>query len=313
MPNSVSYSFQKGKYGGHVGTIYPFFRTLSTESPLDTEFIEYIPAGYLKCKGQILNADQYPNLATVLGVGASSIYRKEGTTLQERNATTGLGGQIQLPDMGSKYITASSTPGGYLNQLVLNPQTNTEVLRAGVGVSLSSSAQNGVVTFSYVQGSEFVLPETPIPINGSIPVTSSSSTPKSPVFENNILAHGHNTSCATGQLIASNSGFYSQGYNPYYCSGGRTQGVGGTGGAGVTTGLEWSTFQTTSSGSTTGTEHSHSGVFPRVENRNITSRMFRTTIPADSLVTTVRLNTDTTFKLDYIAPKFILCEYLIKF
>lgn len=40
---ATTYAFQRGKYGGHVGCIFPFFRTISTNSPLDSEFTENIP------------------------------------------------------------------------------------------------------------------------------------------------------------------------------------------------------------------------------------------------------------------------------
>ena len=136
---ATTYSFQKGKYGGPCGTIFPFFRTIQSTSPREQEYIDNIPAGYLRCRGQILNADQYPNLALVIGVGDSCIYRKTGTSLQNRDSS-GNGGQIQLPDLGSKYITAATTPGNYLNTTTTNTTTNTEVLRAGVAVDLISNA-----------------------------------------------------------------------------------------------------------------------------------------------------------------------------
>lgn len=65
----------------------------------------------------------------IIGIGSSCIYRKSGTTLQEQ-ASNGTGGQIQLPDLGSKYITAATTPGNYLNTTTLNTATNTEITRA---------------------------------------------------------------------------------------------------------------------------------------------------------------------------------------
>jgi hypothetical protein len=308
---ATTYSFQKGKYGGYVGCIFPFFRTISTDSPLDQEFFEYIPAGYLKCKGQILSADQYPNLATILGVGQACIYRKEGTTLSERNAVSGLGGQIQLPDLGSKYITATSTPGGYLNITTTNPTTNAVIYRAGVEVSLSSIAQNNLVTFNYT--GNFAQPETAIPISGTIAVRSSSSTNVSSVFETQILAHGHMTGISTAQSIGSSNMYVKDTpQRRIFCRGANTDG-----GENVPSGLQWVTNALSEVGTQAGTSHSHSGLFPAVTrgagSSYGTSGMARTLIPSDGLITSVRLNTDTTFKLDYITPKFILCEYLIKF
>lgn len=311
---ATTYAFQKGKYGGYVGCIFPFFRTISTDSPLDQEFFDYIPAGYLKCKGQILSADQYPNLATILGVGQSSIYRKEGTTLSERNQTTQAGGQIQLPDLGSKYITASGTPGGYINNTTVNPATNATIYRAGVEVSLSSIAQNNLVSFTYT--GSFAQPETNIPISGSISVRARSSTNTSAVYENQMLAHGHMTSIPTGQSIGSASMYVRDvPTRRLFCNGANPDPPGG--GETLPSGLAWVSNSLSEVGTEAGTEHSHSGLYPAVTRGNGTqygtASMQRTLIPADGLITTVRLNTDTTFKLDYITPKFILCEYLIKF
>jgi len=125
---ATTYSFQKGKYGGPCGSIFPYFTPMQNLIPTEQEYLDNIPAGYLRCRGQILNADQYPNLALVIGIGDSCIYRKTGTTLQ--NQVNGVGGQIQLPDLGSKYITASTTPGNYLNTTTTNTLTNTEIERA---------------------------------------------------------------------------------------------------------------------------------------------------------------------------------------
>lgn len=303
---ATTYSYQKGKFGGPVGCIFPFFRTLSTNSPLDNEYLDYIPAGYLRCRGQILNADQYPNLATIIGVGNTCIYRKTGTTLLERN-TQGTGGQIQIPDLGSKYITASATPGGYSEDTILNPITNTTVPKAGVGVSLESAAVNNVVGFNYT--GSFTLPETNIPISGTIQTTGVSSTSSATVFETQLLSHGHLSNISTANYIASATMFLKQVPRIwFYCQGATT-----IGGSNAPSGLEWAQWVVNEYGSTSSTTHNHTGVFPGTTSSSKTGTILTTNIAADGITTNVRLNTDNTFKLDYITPKFILCEYLIKF
>jgi len=303
---ATTYAFQKGKYGGPVGCIFPFFRTLSTGNPADSEFVENIPAGFLRCRGQILNADQYPNLATVLGIGDLCIYKKTGTTLQNVN-TTGSGGQIQLPDLGSKYITASATPGGYSEDTILNPATNSTVFKAGVGVSLESAAVSNQIGFTYT--GTFSLPETNIPISGTIQTTGSTATSSAIVYETQILSHGHMTSVSTGDYIASAQMFLKQVPRIWtYCQGATT-----IGGSNAPSGIEWATWVTESYGSTASTTHTHTGIFPATTGLVKTGKILPTLISADGITTNVRLNTDNTFKLDYITPKFILCEYLIKF
>ena len=72
----------------------------------------------------------------ILGVGGQCIYRKTGTTLDDANED-GSGGTFQLPDLGSKYITASSNSGQYLNDTTQDANNN-EIRRAGVAVTLQS-------------------------------------------------------------------------------------------------------------------------------------------------------------------------------
>ena len=81
----ANYSFEKGRYGGPTGAIFPFFRELSGDLPTEQDYDDYVPAGFIKCKGQVLSATQYPGLAAIIGVGEACIYRKEGTTLAEPN------------------------------------------------------------------------------------------------------------------------------------------------------------------------------------------------------------------------------------
>lgn len=303
---ATTYSFQKGKHGGPVGCIFPYFRSLTSNSPLESEYVENIPAGFLRCRGQILNADQYPNLATIIGVGSTCIYKKTGTTLLERNSS-GTGGQIQLPDLGSKYITASATPGGYAEDTITNPITNTTVPKAGVGVSLESAAVSNVVSFSYT--GNFTLPETNIPISGTIQTTGLTSTANATVFETQLLSHGHLSNISTGDYIASATMFLRQVPRIwFYCQGATT-----IGGSNAPSGLEWAQWVVSEYGSTASTTHNHPGIFPATTSSSKSARILTTNIAADGITTNVRLNTDNTFKLDYITPKFILCEYLIKF
>ena len=78
-----TYSFEKGKHGGPTGAIFPFFTDVNGLIPVDQQYRDFCPAGFLKCRGQILQANQYPQLAQGLGVGAQCIYRKADTILEE--------------------------------------------------------------------------------------------------------------------------------------------------------------------------------------------------------------------------------------
>jgi len=304
---ATTYSYERGKYGGPCGTIFPYFRSMQNLNPREQEYIDYIPAGYLRCRGQILNADQYPNLALVLGVGESCIYRKTGTSLQNAN-DDGTCGQIQLPDLGSKYITSSSVPGSYLNATTTNTATNTEVARAGIAVDLQSNASSSnQISFSY--NGDFVFTQHEIPVNGQIRITGPSSTSRRSVSEGEIMGHGHGSTLATGRIASGFQCFVSQtAPKTLLCNNPSPQG-----GARVPTGREWATWQLDTTGSDELTNHSHSGLFPNITSSTSTAFLNRAQIPSSGITTTVTFNKFNRFSIDRVSGKFILCEYLIKF
>jgi hypothetical protein len=302
------YSFEKGRYGGPCGSIFPFFRDIAGLSALGSDYVEYVPAGYLKCRGQILSADQYPNLARVLGVGNLCIYRKSGVTLAEPDAS-GKGGTFQLPDLGSKYITAAATAGTYSNTTTFNASTNSTVLRAGIEVSLE--AQSDSVDFNY--DGEFKLPGRTITVVGNVAANSPpSSTSDETLSIGQFLAHGHNSTMKISRKI----NYRTDGMNGsnwrkrnYYCTRSGSSGCNGD----AEFGLAHKFVTLDEAGSSTGTKHRHYGTFPVKVSENKTASVSDMFLDAGPLVTTVTVNTANTFKMDEFAPKFILCEFLIKF
>ena len=131
-----NYSFEKGKFGGAIGTIYPFVVELNGKDPASADWKTKIPAGFLRCDGSVVNGDLYPTLKQVLGVGSDSLYLKSSIILQEANAN-GSGGQFQLPDLGSKYIRASAQSGTY-SATVNNNTVGVQNRRVGVATELTS-------------------------------------------------------------------------------------------------------------------------------------------------------------------------------
>jgi microcystin-dependent protein len=300
------YSFEKGRYGGPCGAIFPFFRELNGTSALGDDYKNYIPAGYLKCRGQILAADQYPNLARVLGVGSSCIFRKEGTTLSEKN-DDGTGGTFQLPDLGSKYIVANSNAGTYSNIDVINPSTNTLTQRAGVEITLE--AQTPTVTFPY-QGS-FQVPGRGLTVVGNIQILSPpTATPEDTISIGQFLAHGHNSDLKIARRInfrndSTNGASFKANYicknTSKPCQ------------ADAEFGLAHKVVSVEETGSATATKHKHYGASPKKQNETKTASVAATLLDSGSINTTVTVNVANTYKADDIAPKFILCEFLIKF
>jgi hypothetical protein len=66
-------------------------------------------------------------------------------------------------------------------------------------------------------------------------------------------------------------------------------------------------------GTESGTRHKHYGTFPIKTGESKSASSKDVLVSAGPLSTTVTVNTSNTVKMDNIAPKFILCEYLIKF
>ena len=95
------YTKEKAKFGGVTGTIiaYPIAFNGFEEQE------ETLPAGFLRCDGSILKASTYPALASVIGIGSACSFDKSGINDDE----------IQLPDIGSRYIRISNGSGEYLN------------------------------------------------------------------------------------------------------------------------------------------------------------------------------------------------------
>ena len=298
-----TYSFEKGKHGGITGSIFPFFTDINGLIPVDQDYRDYCPAGFLKCRGQILQADQYPALASVLGVGNQCIYRKSGTVLEDRSED-GTGGTFQIPDLGSKYITASSNPGQYINSTTTDVNGN-EIDRAGVAVSLDSAGET--VEFGF--DGEFSAPSVTLAFTGQWRYKSPPSrTPETTLSMGNFVAHGHLGDYTIAQRInQNNQGLRRCRWNGgYYCtkSGSFSEGDSQAGVQHVSISFEDAGEDTA---------HDHSLGVPTVIASGPTSTIPAVTLPTSSITTTVNMRVRDLFKMDDIAPKFIITEYLIKF
>ena len=306
----ASYSYEKGKYGGPCGAIFPFFRQITGTLPSDQDYQDFIPAGFLKCSGQILSADQFPQLAELLGVGDSCIYKKADTILSNRN-DSGTGGTFQLPDLGSKYITTSSNPGLYSNYVTINSVTNLEVQRAGVAVQIDSVGDS--VEFFY-DGEFKSNGVSALNFTGVWKTLSPpSKTPDTTLSIGNFVAHGHRgTHTITHSINQNNQAMGSASWAGAFYGGGILcyQPAKVVCSADAQFGVTFVSLDITDSG--TQTAHSH-GLSSVVLNTSYSGTIPAINMSASSLVTTVNMKTKNTFKMDDIAPKFILCEYLIKY
>ncbi len=91
---AVLYSKEKGKLGTLTGSIINWSKQLTSNDPSDVTIYQTLPAGYLRCDGSVYLAENFPELAAILGVGANCRYKKPDTTL--------LDNQFQVPDLSAK-------------------------------------------------------------------------------------------------------------------------------------------------------------------------------------------------------------------
>lgn len=302
-----NYSFEKGKHGSATGAIFPFFTDINGLLPLDQDYKDFCPAGFLKCRGQILQADQFPALAELVGVGSQCIYKKEGTTLQERD-DNGTGGTFQLPDLGSKYITSSSNPGSYNNDTTSDANNN-PVQRAGIGVTLTSSGNT--VEFGYT--GVFAAPAVTLSFTGQWRfISPPSRTPSAQTSIGNFIAHGHLGDYAIGARVNQNNqalrscGWAGRTLIPLCL---RPRGTFATGDLNVGVEHVYLSFDDAGEDS----DHAHPLGTPTLSVRGPTGTIPAVTLSASGITTTVNVRTREIFKMDDITPKFIIAEYLIKF
>ncbi len=104
------YNKEKAKHGTMCGSIISFPVELTEVDPKDPINRRLLPAGYLRCDGSLLFASEFPELATVLGVGQETKFLKDGQVI------TNL--QFQLPDLRNKHIRATTSSNiGLYNDL----------------------------------------------------------------------------------------------------------------------------------------------------------------------------------------------------
>ena len=141
-----SYSAIKGAQGVAPGMIMPFSSAVQN----DTDKRNKVPAGYIRCDGAILQANLYPALARIIGVGPNGgsvtvdgvTTNVPGCRFSPANAGASLldptfdaagnftGGTFCVPNLGSKTLKPGQTAGQqFMGDLV----SGSVVERAGVG------------------------------------------------------------------------------------------------------------------------------------------------------------------------------------
>ena len=286
------YTAEKAKYGIFTGAVIPFSITLSNIQDIAAK----APAGYLKCDGGIYRAQDYPVLAEMLGLGSNSKFKKDNVLLQEANADM-TEGQFQVPDLGAKFVRASSFAGGYNN--LFTTDTNGNIVPV-VGIPGELSVNQGN-TFDVFYNGSFIVGTTPVtfPSSMNFASTLTPTIPNSILRNTDYLGHMHHTNCAVKR-----SGPYNSANIP------NIQGIqsGDDGDIIIADSITISS----QSGTENSTKHGHTADITPVS-RDTTSNIDAFELSAGSISTNITISQSPTVKFDDIQHKFILVEYLIKF
>ena len=171
----VSLAKLKSNVGTPTGTITIWTRELFNTDPINSENLKFLPSGYLRCDGSILNASDYPILSKILGTGINSRYKKENIELTDE--------QFQLPDLGSKKILASSSVGD-------DKYRHNNRSRTGIGLRIVNNTQENYI----IQlGGYFYMPTQNYSFSGEMRVNRDIGfrTEIAEVEEDQIQPHGH--------------------------------------------------------------------------------------------------------------------------
>lgn len=289
---TVYYTKEKAKFGGITGSILPFTIKLpEANDPGEEAWKQFLPAGFLRCNGEILKASQFPALASVLGTGQESKFAKDPETLTDD--------QFQLPDLGSKYIRASLASGQYLNTTLQQDETITKVGTETEVTSLigttATIGYSGTFTVQGVNGLEF---------NG-VPffTTTDLNTFDDFLSDQSFQAHGHNADVGIFSYLGN-------------WTNNAWSGVGRGGNAGQTEGSNNLIPVEAPEGSSATVTHNHKINLPASSElkskNNFKYEYDDTTISADGLSSTVTITTENLKKLDDAISPYILVEYIIK-
>lgn len=298
---TVYYTKERSKFGGITGSILPFTIQLPDfNDPADINWKKYLPAGYLRCNGDILSASTYPSLAAVLGVGSASKFAK--------NPETMLDNEFQLPDLGSKYIRASNANGEYFN-LTLSDDPSTYKVGTEINVSSLIGTEE---TFGYSGNFEIISKENIEFIGSPVYKTETGYTTNDALNIDNFQAHNHEApriGVFTYLAPWSDSSFVgTYGQNTI---------VGRGGNSAQTEGSNNLLDVDPPSGSTITSTHNHRIKIPRsTELKTNTTFSYgfpdNIEVSAEGLESTVYVTAERIKKLDDAISPYILVEYIIK-
>tara|TARA_B100001250_G_scaffold276775_1_gene239256 strand:+ start:2600 stop:3994 length:1395 start_codon:yes stop_codon:yes gene_type:complete len=186
---TVLYGKEKAKYGNLTGQII-IWPVEYQGTPEDANNVRNLPAGYLRCDGTIYYAEDYPQLASILGTGEQTKFLRRNLDQTAFDFITDE--QFMVPDFGSKYPepTSGANAGVYDNIRTTNA-LGTEISRGGIGVEIASAIGQDV-TIQY--SGSISVPSQEIEVRGKPSWNYAGETHRTDiegVEENAVHPHAH--------------------------------------------------------------------------------------------------------------------------
>tara|TARA_B100002019_G_scaffold292999_1_gene318183 strand:+ start:6703 stop:8088 length:1386 start_codon:yes stop_codon:yes gene_type:complete len=198
---AVFYNKEKAKLGSLSGMIISFPVEVVNDNPSAAINKELLPAGYLRCDGRVLFAEEYPILAEVLGTGGNSKYKQESTILSNN--------QFQLPDLRNKHIRATTSSNiGQMNDLTVEDAEGNTILKSGVGLDVIQNVESPLqLTYT----GEFYVPPQEMPLRGepAFSVSSGAYTEIVDVPARAFQPHMHRSTTTRARQRAKNNADFS--------------------------------------------------------------------------------------------------------
>lgn len=286
-----NYSREKSRYGGYIGSIQIHTSTGLGSDPQSAQFNNILPAGFLRCNGQVLNAKDYIALSRILGVGDECRFKKENVTLRNPDISQNDLGQFQLPDLGSKVLIPSLGTGDYVNDIVESTGDN----RVGPEIEVVSNVGN-TIEVSYV-GNFRGLSQNNIRLNSNPSYSMPSRLAATALNIENFQSHAHNST----QTYLNYSAIH------------RVGGQGKTGGNTPANSGAGMIIETSNLNTTTESTHQHIVGRPVTYTHNFAYSFDNFNIPADGVTSRIDVDLSDEKKLDQVVSPFILVEYIIKY
>ena len=197
---AVFYNKERAKYGNLTGQIIVW--PMEYEGlPDGTLNANNLPAGYLKCDGTKYFAEDYPQLASICGIGDNCKFIRKNN--DQTNFDTLTDSQFMVPDLGSKYPEPTSgANSGLYNNIRLDNALGTEVSRSGIGIeAVSAIGENVRIDYS----GSISVPSQEIDIRGKPSWSYAGATHRTDsegAEENTIHPHSHFHSAVRARNLA---------------------------------------------------------------------------------------------------------------